>query len=560
MKAELILKNARILDVYNGCFLPPADLALGQGGILPGNAYEAEIETDLEGRWVIPGLIDGHIHLESSMIAPPWLAAAVVPRGTTAVAADPHEIANVCGAAGLRYILDTTEDLPLRVFINLPSCVGSMALEDSGATLTAADLKPWWEHPRVIGLGEVMDVPGVLQADRDLMAKIADGLAAGKIIDGHAPGLFGQELQLYRYRGIMSDHECLTAAEAREKLGLGFWLMIREGSAAKNLLDLLPAVSSQNQNRCLLVTDDRHPQDLVREGHLDHLIRLAIAQGMDPITAIRMATINPATYFGLKHLGAIAPGMTADLVVLDDLENFRVDRVYTGGKLAAEAGKALFSVKDRPAPEVLATVNLADLREEDLRIPAGESGRARVMELVPHQIYTRMILEEVTVEQGEIKADPRRDILKLAVAERHRASGNVGLGLVKGFGFQGGALGSTISHDAHNLVLLGDNDRDMLLAAARVKEMGGGIVITAGGQVLAELTLEIAGLMSRSDLSTTSQTLEKLDAVARAKGVSPDYDPFLTMGFLSLAVVPELKVTDRGLVDVAAGKILPVGL
>jgi len=554
-----VLKNVRILDVFTGEILAPSNLAIADSLIVGWGDYEGREEVDLEGRIVVPGLIDGHVHLESSMVTPGQFARAVVPRGTTAVVADPHEIANVCGNKGLEYILQVTENLPLKVYISVPSCVPATSMEDNGATIDSRDVARWILHPRIVGLGEVMNVPAVLRGDSDMLAKLEITRNAGKVIDGHAPGLAGKGLMHYRTFGVGSDHECTSATEAREKLQIGFRLMLREGTAAKNLLDLLPTVSPENLRYCMLVTDDRHPGDLLEEGHLDHLVRLAVKSGFDAVSAIRMATINTAEYFSLKGIGAIAPGYRADIVVLDDLNNFSVARVYCNGRLAAKEGKPLFEVQAPSSKAVFNTCNVVPLKEKDFRITtAGDE--ARVIELVPGQIITRKVIRKVKNINGEFVASPEQDIAKLVVIERHHATGKVGRGLVQGFGLKRGALASTIAHDAHNLVVLGMNSRDMLVAAKAVVEMGGGLALALDGKLLGALPLEIAGLMSTLSLEEVSSRLSDLETKARELGVRECFNPFLTMAFLSLAVIPEIKVTNRGLIDVSVGEIVPVSL
>ncbi len=555
--ADLVLKNARILNVFTGAILEPSDLAIKGERIIGWGRYAGKEEVDLQEKIVIPGLIDGHVHLESSMVSPGQFARAVVPRGTTAVIADPHEIANVCGHAGIKYILDAAENLPLRVFLDVPSCVPATPMEDSGARLDADDVAQWMGHPKTVGLGEVMDVSAVLNEDADMLKKLQLAKEFGKVINGHAPGLSGQALMKYRSFGIGSDHECMLPEEAEEKLGLGFRLMLREGTATKNLVSLLPVVTAGTLPYCLLVTDDRHPTDLLREGQLDHLVRLAVESGLDPVSAVRMATINTAEYYGLKNLGAISPGYQADLVVLNDLENFIVDKVYCAGKLAADKGEALFEVTDVNSEAVQNTCNIAPLSVKDFKIRASGNS-AKVMELVPHQVVTRKIIQKIAHSEGEFQIANEEDMAKLVVIERHRASGQIGKGIIKGFGIKEGAVASTIAHDAHNLVVIGINSKDMLLAAEKVSEIGGGLAVVRDGKVLGCLPLEIAGLMSTQNLEIVEGKLSDLAEKARSLGIKNYFDPFLTMAFLSLAVIPELKVTNRGLVDVSKARIVSV--
>ncbi|HHY60731.1 MAG TPA: adenine deaminase, partial [Clostridia bacterium] len=487
-KAPLVLKNAKLVNVLSG-EIYPADIAIGEGVIVGVGEYAGEEEVDLAGRFVYPGLIDGHFHFESSMVCPEEFAAAVLPRGTTTVIADPHELANVWGAEGIRYFLEATENLPLNVFFTLPSCVPATDLEDNGARLEAEDLAPFFTHPRVLGLGELMNVPGVLHRVPGVWAKIEEARRHGKIIDGHAPGFTGKELAAYRLAGVTSDHECTSPEEGRERLRLGMHLMLREGSATKNLLDLLPAVNRFNVSQCLLVTDDRHPDDLLEEGHLDHMLRLLVSHRVDPVSALQMATINTARYFKLWNYGAIAPGYQADLVVAEDLTNFKPYAVYAKGRLVASRGELVVPIPRSQAPLPGTRFEMAPLRPEQLKIPAGNSRRAWVIGLLPHQIVTKKLLLEVPVVNGCFEASAEADIAKLLVAERHHRTGTVGVGLVQGFGLKEGAIASSVAHDSHNLVVVGMKDEDMLLAAETVARMGGGLAVVAGGEVRGTLAL-----------------------------------------------------------------------
>ncbi len=586
--APLVLKNARIINVFTGEVDPAADIAIADGLIVGVGRYRGGEEVDLAGRPVCPGLIDGHVHLESSMVTPGEFARAVVPRGTTAVVADPHEIANVAGAAGIHYILRESEGLPLTVFIGLPSCVPATPFEDSGAVLRAEDLADLVGEPRVVALGEVMDVPAVLRADRGLAAKLELFRRAGLVIDGHSPGLTGQDLSAYILAGVGSDHECTTAKEAEERLALGMRLMIREGSAARDLDALLPAVTLANSRRCLLVTDDRNPSDLLGEGHLDHLIRKAMAGGLDLVTAIRMATLNVAEYFGLDRVrraapdhssaprGALAPGFTADVVVLRDLEGFEVEEVYAAGKLVARGGQALVagpggerpaSPADRPAadgrPSLRDTCRVAAISTSDFAVPvAAGSARspARVIDVTPNSIVTGNARLDLPVRDGCLQPDSPCGVAKLVVVERHRASGRIGVGFVRGLGFSAGALASSVSHDAHNIVAAGFDDGDILSAVRAVVATGGGLAAARDGHVAGQLPLPIAGLLSDRPLVEVAGGLARVADVARLWGAPAGFDPFMPLAFLTLAAVPELKLTDRGLVDVGRGEIVPVAL
>ncbi len=554
--ADLVLKNAQVFHVFTGEFLP-GDVAI-QGGYIAGvGRYSGREEVDLKGRYLTPGFIDGHVHLESGLVSPTEFARLVVAAGTTTVIADPHEIANVVGERGIQFILDATEDLPLRVYVMLPSCVPASPLEQSGADLSAQELAPFLKHPRVIGLGEVMDFPGVLNQDEAVFAKLR--MAGNRPIDGHAPGLEGYALTSYIAAGIGSDHECVTPEQALERLRQGMYLMLREGSAAKNLLQLLPVVTPKTAWRCMFVTDDRHPEDLVNLGHINHLVRLAVEAGLDVASALQMASINAANCFGLRDVGAIAPGYRADLLAFSDLVSWRPEKVWQNGVLAAENGQAL-QVNARVDERIVRdTMHLARVDKEQLRLPA-QSPIARVIGLIPGQLVTEDLELPVKVADGAFIAQPEKDIIKLAVWERHKGSGRVGVGLLRGLGLKRGAIASTVAHDSHNLVVAGVNDDDMLLAVRQAERMQGGLVAVADGLVLGSLPLPLAGLMADREVEWVQEELAILQAVARDLGIRPDYDPFMTLAFLSLPVIPELKLTDAGLVDVANAKIVPISV
>ncbi|MFN2166133.1 MAG: adenine deaminase, partial [Anaerolineae bacterium] len=515
--------------------------------------YPARQVVDLGGKYLCPGFIDAHVHLESSMVQPAEFARAVVPHGTTAVVCDPHEIANVLGLAGVRYILDASEGLPLSVYVMAPSCVPATHMETAGAELSAADLETLWSHERVIGLAEMMNFPGVLFRAPDVLAKLRS--AGDRPIDGHAPGLSGLDLNAYVAAGIRSDHECTTLDEAREKLRRGMHILIREGTTARNLHPLLPLVTPANARLCSFCTDDRHPDTLLSEGHIDDVVRQAIAWGLEPVTAIQMASLNTAEYFRLRNVGAVAPGYRADLLVLDDLEAVHVSQVYAAGELVAEAGRFLPSRADQPAVPIQPSVHV-DVADLDFSIAAGE-GEARVIGTIPAQVVTEHLRLVPTTENGYVVSDPARDLLKIAVVERHHGSGQVGLGLVHGVGLKRGAIASSVAHDSHNIVLIGASDDEMRAAVAAVAEMGGGQVAVAGGEVLAACPLPIAGLMSDRPLEEVRDQVEALTGAAHALGCTLP-DPLMTMSFLALPVIPALKLTDKGLVDVEKFDFVPL--
>lgn len=550
--ADLLLKNARLVNVLSG-EIHAADVAVAGGRVLGWGAYEAREVVDVGGRFVCPGFIDAHVHLESAMVRPAEFARAVVPRGTTAVCTDPHEIANVLGLEGVRYMLQASEGLPLRVYVMAPSCVPATNMETAGAELTAAEIEALWAHERVIGLAEMMNFPGVLYRVPEVLAKLR--AAAGRPIDGHAPGLGGLDLNAYVAAGVGSDHETTELEEAREKLRRGMHLMIREGTTARNLEALLPVVTPANAGMCHFCTDDRHPDTLLTEGGVDDVVRKAIARGLDPVTAIQMATINTARYFRRWDVGAVAPGFRADLVVLDDLEGLRAWRVYAGGRLVAEEGRYLAATAEGTPVPVPRSMNV-DPAAVDFTIRAGE-GPARVIGIIPEQIVTEDLRLEPTVEDGAVVADPARDLAKLAVVERHRGTGRTGLGLVHGLGLRRGALASSVAHDSHNVVVAGAGDDDMRAALAAVVEMGGGQVVVDGGRVLAACPLPIAGLMSDRPLPEVRDQVAALTEAAHGLGSSLP-DPLMTMSFLALPVIPALKLTDRGLVDVIRFDFVPM--
>jgi adenine deaminase len=549
--ADLVLTGGRLANVYIGEW-QDTEVALFDGIIVGLGDYPGP-RLDLAGRYILPGFIDGHLHLESSMLTPPELARALVPLGTTTVVADPHEIANVWGRAGLDYLLAASEGLPVDFFFMLPSCVPASSLETSGARLEADDLEPYRRHPRVLGLAEVMNFPGLVAGDPGLLAKL-DLFPQGPL-DGHAPLLSGKGLNAYRLAGIGSDHECTRLAEAREKLALGFYLMLREGSLAKNLSDLLPALTPASLRRAMLVTDDSHPEDLAHNGHLNHLLRRAVSLGLDPLSAVTMATLNPAQYFRLRDRGAVAPGLAADLVVAADLSEFRLDLVFKNGKLVMDQGSlTLAAVSPPPAP--VSPLRVKDLDLEVFSPPAAGSV-VKVVGLIPDQLLTEKRLCPAPVRSGRLVAAPDRDLLKLAVVERHHGTGHVGLGMVQGFGLPRGALASSVAHDSHNIVVVGASEADMLTAVRHLVHLGGGMAVVADGQVLADLPLPIAGLISPWPLDRVAAAYRRLKrAYHDLGGALPD--PFIALSFLALPVIPALKLTDLGLVDVDRFQIVPL--
>ena len=553
--ADLVLKNAQLVNVVSG-EIHPADVAVHDGRVVGWGEYEAREVVDLEGRFVCPGLIDAHVHLESSMVQPAEFARAVVPHGTTVVISDPHEIANVLGMNGVRYMLQASTGLPLAVYVMASSCVPATHMATAGASLGPAQIAELLSYDRVLGLAEMMNYPGVLFRDAAVLAKIES--AGSRPIDGHAPGLAGKDLNAYLAAGIGSDHECTDVDEAREKLRRGMHIFIREGTTARNLHALLPLVTPANARFCHFCTDDRHPDTLLAEGHVDDVVRKAIAWGLDPVLAIQMGSLNTALYFGLRQMGAIAPGYRADLLVLDDLRAMSVARVYVRGELVAEAGRFLPSMASFPDVPIQPTVRLArgGAGQIDLAIPAGY-GPARVIGVIAGQVVTRDLRLEPAVENGQVVTDLARDVLKIAVVERHHGTGAAGLGLVQGMGLERGAIASSVAHDAHNIVVVGVGDDEMRAAVDTIAQMGGGQVAVAGGRVLAACPLPIAGLMSDRPLQEVRDQGAALINAAHDLGCGLP-DPFMTLSFLALEVIPALKVTDKGLVDVSRFVLVPL--
>jgi adenine deaminase len=556
-QADLVIRNGKVVDVFSGQ-IEKKDVAVYDGTIIGFGDYRARKTIDVQGQFLCPGLIDGHVHVESSMVTISEFARAVLPHGTTSVVIDPHEIANVLGSRGVRFMAESAARSPLNVFIMVPSCVPATHLETSGAVLKARDIRALLDEPWAVGLAEMMNFPGVIDRNPEVLKKIE--VARGRRIDGHAPFLSGKGLHAYAVARIRSDHECTTSAEAKEKLKNGLWIMVREGTAARNLEDLLPLVTPTNSRRFFFVTDDRHPRELLYEGHIDSMVRKAIRLGLDPLLALQMATLNAAEYFRLDDLGAIAPGFRADLIVFDHLSRFQITKVFKDGVLIAEDGSMVKSSRppgtSRKTLGVPRSMRLKTLKKEDLSLRTTHP-LAKVIQLVPNQILTRKVMKRVIVKEGTAYPNPREDILKIVVAERHHATGNVGLGWVQGFGLKKGAIGSSVAHDSHNIIVVGTNDPDILEAIHTIQAMGGGLIAVADKKVLASVPLPIAGLMSERPVSKVHQQMEVLNQSARNLGCKLP-DPFMTLSFLSLPVIPELKLTDKGLVDVRQFKIVSV--
>ena len=542
---DLVLKGGQIVNVFSN-EIYPADIALCGEQIAGVGSYTGPNELDCRGKFITPGFLDGHMHIESSMVTVSEFARTVLPRGTTTIMADPHELANVLGTEGIEYVLQTAKYQPLSVYVMLPSCVPATDLETSGARLKAADLQPYLNNPWVLGLAEMMNYPGVVHQTDEVMEKLR--IVGNKIVDGHAPRLSGKDLNAYIAAGISNDHECTTVAEAQEKMRLGMHIAVREGSVTRDLLNLLPLIKPENADRFFFCTDDRTPADLIARGHIDSMVRMAIGAGLDPALAIRLATLNTARYFGLPKVGAIAPGWTADLLILSDLRKCVVEKVFKRGSLIAEKGHLLDTKPRRSLIEVRNTVHIRALDDSSFQIPA-KKGRARVMELIPDQIITRQIFAEPKRDNGHVVSDIQNDVLKIAVIERHHATGNIGLGLTKGFGLRSGAIAGSVGHDAHNINVVGTNDADMRTCVEQIVKMQGGFVIADHGEILATVPLPIAGLLSDKPLADVKEQLELANAAAAKLGCRVK-EPFMALSFMALSVIPELKLTDRGLVDV----------
>ena len=541
-KADLVLKNASYVNVFTN-EICQGDIAVAEGLIVGMGAYSGETEFDMSGKIVLPGFIDAHIHLESSLVSPKEFAKAVLPHGTTTVITDPHEIANVMGTDGIEYMLQATADLPVDVRFMLPSCVPATPLDESGAILDYRSIDSFYDHPRVQGLAEMMNYVGAINADPNVIEKIVAAQAHHKKIDGHAPGITGNDLNAYIAAGVYSDHECSTLEDAIAKIERGQFIMIREGTAARNLEALLPLLTPQYADRCMFCCDDKHPSDLLEKGHIDYQVKEAIAHGVDPILAIKVACHHAARYYLLNNRGAIAPGYLADFVIIDNFRDFRIEKVFKRGELMVEDGV----VADFPAPEVDPylvkkahdTFHVAHLTAQDFQDPRPRG----VIGLVPGEIASR--------DMGYAeRIDTEKDILKIAVIERHKNTRHIGIGYLQGYGLKTGAVATSISHDSHNIIVVGTSEEEMALAANRVVENRGGIVVTADGVVTAELVLAIAGIMSDDTLENVNRDLEAAKAVAISQGVNPGIDPFMTLSFMALPVIPTLRLTTRGIIDV----------
>ncbi len=548
--ADVVIKNGKIIDVFN-LQIMEGDVAIVDGFIAGIGEYEGHETIDAAGKFISPAFIDGHVHIESSMVTPAEFSKVLLAHGVTTVITDPHEIGNVSGAEGISFMLDQSEGLPLDVRVMLPSSVPATPFENAGAVLKASDLEPFLAHPRVLGLAEVMDFPAVFRGDEDMLQKIVATADQNGMIDGHAAGLDANGINVYRSSLITTDHECTTKDEALNRISRGMYVLIREGSVAKNLRALIKAVTPKNARRFLFCTDDKHLDDLVAEGSVDHNVRLAIQEGMDALQAIQLATLNAAECYSLKEKGAIAPGYKADFLLLDDLQSISISDVFVGGKLVAKDGKFVraWSQSSQPPASLTQSVNITKIDSENLAIPITDGKPIHVIEIIPNQIVTKKKILAATVENGEFIPSVTNDLLKMAVIERHNKTENIGLGVVKGLLIQNGAIASTVAHDSHNLVVAGTNDEDMQVAIEAIREMQGGYVIVKNGAVLASVPLPISGLMSDRPFTEVNQQIVNLKEKLKEIGFHGGFDPFLTLSFLTLPVIPEIKLTDLGLFD-----------
>ena len=540
--AELVLKNAAFVNVFSN-EISTMDIAVAEGLIVGMGSYHGKTEVDCTGKIVLPGFLDAHIHLESSLVSPTEFVKAVLPHGTTTVITDPHEITNVMGTDGIEYMLQATEGLPVDVRFMLPSCVPATPLDESGAILDYRAIDSFYDHPRVQGLAELMNFVGAVNGDEQTVEKIVAAQAHHKKIDGHAPDLKGNDLNAYIAAGVYSDHECHDINDALAKLERGQFIMIREGTAARNLEALMPLLTGQYADRCMFCTDDKHPNDLLEKGHIDYIVKRAIALGADPITAVKVACHNAARYFLLNNRGGISPGYLADFVIIDSFDSFQIEQVYKRGVLMVDHGQ----MRDFPAPEVDAylverahrTFHVAVLTAEDFA------------EKRPRGIIGMVDGEITTVDAGySDRIDVEYDVLKIAVVERHKNTHHIGIGYIQGYGLKSGAVATSISHDSHNIIVVGTNETDMAAAVNRVVELNGGIVVWDGGQSVAEVPLAIAGIMSDEPLVTVNEKLETAKDAAHKLGVNPGIDPFMTLSFMALPVIPSLRITTRGVFDV----------
>lgn len=557
-EADTVIKNCKVLDVFSGEFRE-GDIALCGDQIAGVGEYHGKTEIDAEGRYAVPGFIDSHIHIESSYLSPEELGRLLVPHGGTTIIADPHEIVNVCGIRGLDYMMQAAENTALDIQFMLPSCVPATPFENAGATVEAPQMEEPIKREKILGLGEFMNFPGVLSTDDMVLDKLLLAKKEGKLIDGHSPGLKGLELNGYAAAGIQGDHECAAVEDMQERLSCGMYVLLREGSACHDLRTLLKGVTPGNSRRCLLCSDDRQPKTILQEGHLDNHLRICVEEGLDPITALRMATLNAAECFRLYDRGAIAPGYRADIVLLDDLQDFHVDRVWVRGVLTAKDGKYLPAVTHHDISDVMGSIHLKEFSKEKFKMHL-ESSQVNVIEIMPGGVVTKKAAAEITLDaQGEFVWSKDVDLVKVAVVERHKGTGNVACGFLKGYGIQEGAIALSIAHDSHNIIVVGVNDDEMEFAVRSLEKQSGGIVLVRNGEVVESMPMPIGGLMSNQSGEWVAEKLVEIHKAAYEQlGINRAVEPVMTLCFMSLAVIPEIKLTDMGLFDVTSFSFIPV--
>jgi adenine deaminase len=548
IKPDKVLKGGNVVNVFSGKIIK-ADVAIAGDKIVGIGDYDGLENIDVSGKYIIPGLIDTHLHIESTMLTPAEFCKVVVPYGTTTIIADPHEIANVLGFEGVKYMIEQTKGLPINAHFMLPSCVPATFFENAGAIIDSKQIKQYISDPDIFGLGEFMNFVGVYLGDEECLAKIEAATQAGKITDGHAPELSGKDLNAYAAAGIKTEHECTTVDDMLRKIDSGFYVQLRQGSATRNVETLVKGVTPQNMRRCIFCTDDRHIDSLLYEGHLNYNLKVAVEHGLDPVSAVTIATLNAAECYGLKGYGAVAPRYIADIVVMSDLKDFVADMVFFKGELVARGGKPLFEVKVKPDERVLNTVKVGDVKPSDFEIYSN-SDKVHAIDLIPANVVTKKAVVQVKRNPDNSIDIKGTDLLKLAVIERHKNTGNIGKCLIKNYGLKNGAIAQTIAHDSHNIIVLGDNNEDMALAVNSLKELGGGLIVVSRGKVLGSLKLEVAGLMTARPIEEVNQEFQKMVEIAHSLNVSKEVEPFMTLSFLALPVIPSLKLTDKGLFDV----------
>jgi len=559
-KADLVIKNCRIINVFNG-EIENGEIAITAGKIVGMGAldYDGKIIVDAEGKFAAPGFIDAHIHIESSYISPEQLGKMLVPHGSTTIIADPHEIANVCGLEGIRYMIEAAKRTKLNINYVMPSCVPATPFEDAGAIIEAEDMEELFADENIIGLGEFMNVPGVINADDKVINKLILAKKFSKLIDGHAPNVTGKNLNAYISAGIIGDLECTTIAEMNERISKGMYVLLREGSACHNLRTLIKGVTAKNDRRILLCSDDRQPKTILDEGHLDNHLRICVKEGINPVTAIRMATLNTAEAFNLRDCGAIKPGFRADIVLLDDLKDFHANKVWIGGELVAEDGKYLHKVENYDISTVRGSVRVKDFSVDRLKMHL-TSNKVNVIKILPGGVITKKNSTVVDLDaEGDFIFNPAQDICKAAVIERHHNTGKIGLGFISGYGIKAGAVAVSVAHDSHNIIVAGVNNSEMAFAVESLVKLEGGMVLVKDGKVISSLPLPIAGLMSQESGEEVAQKLSALHEKAHEElGISEEVEPIMTLTFMSLPVIPEIKLTDRGLFDYKSFDFLPI--